>query len=43
MKNAKDFSTEVLPKLLGKIYTWHLDEPYLDIGTLESLQKSQNI
>ncbi len=38
-----DFSGEVLPNLLGRIYTWHTNSHYLDIGTLDSLQKAQSI
>ena len=26
-----DFSTHVIPKFLGQIYTWHTDSPYIDI------------
>ena len=36
--NAKDFSTEIIPKLIGKIYTYHTDETYIDIGTIEALK-----
>ncbi len=40
---ASDFSTEVLPKLIGRIQTWHTTSPYLDIGTEESLANSQEL
>lgn len=40
---AKDFTNDILPRLLGRIYTWHTNEPYLDIGTKESLKKAQSI
>ena len=38
--NASDFSTEVIPNMLGKIYTYHTYQPYIDIGTIESLKKA---
>ena len=34
-----DFSTEVIPNLMGRIQTWESTEPYLDIGTPEALVK----
>ena len=43
LKNSSynDFSTEVLPKFLGKIYTYQTYKPFLDIGTIKNLKKSQ--
>ena len=38
-----DFSTEVIPKLMGRIQTWHSDQAYLDIGTPEALAKAQQL
>tara|TARA_B100000683_G_C12461652_1_gene544367 strand:+ start:101 stop:820 length:720 start_codon:yes stop_codon:yes gene_type:complete len=38
-----DFSTEVIPKFLGQIYSWHTDHAYLDIGTPESLALAQQL
>lgn len=38
-----DFSTEVIPTLLGKIQSWHTDQPYLDIGTPEALLRAQQL
>ena len=38
-----DFSTQVLPLMIGKIYTWHLEEDYFDIGTFSSLNRAQLI
>jgi mannose-1-phosphate guanylyltransferase len=38
-----DFSTEVIPALMGKIYTWHTTEAYLDIGTAETLEIAQKL
>ena len=36
-----DFSTEVIPRLLGRINTWHASKPFLDIGTPEALEAAQ--
>ena len=41
--NAKDFSTEVLPYLLGKIFTYHTNMDFIDIGTLEALKKARSL
>ena len=38
-----DFSTEVIPKFLGRIQTWHTDQLYLDIGTPQSLTRAQQL
>ena len=38
-----DFSTEVIPTLLGRIQTWHTEQPYLDIGTPQALAASQEL
>ena len=40
---AKDFSTEVLPLLNGKIFTFHTNLPYIDIGTPEKLQEARDL
>ena len=40
-KKEIDFSTEVLPHYLGKIYTYHNHEYHRDIGTPESYQKAE--
>ncbi len=40
---ATDFSMDVLPNLLGKIYTFHTNMSYIDIGTQESLNKARII
>jgi mannose-1-phosphate guanylyltransferase len=36
-----DFSTEVLPKYLGRIATWHNDKIHRDIGTINALKQAQ--
>lgn len=38
-----DFSTEVIPHLLGSIQAWHTNQAYLDIGTPESLASAQQL
>jgi len=38
-----DFSTEVIPRLMGRIQTWHTDQAYLDIGTPEALVTAQQL
>lgn len=34
--DAKDFSTEVIHRLIGQIYTFEVSTPFLDIGTPET-------
>ena len=41
--NAKDFSTEILPKFMNKIATHHTNDHFLDIGTPESLAQAKKI
>lgn len=45
LKNKKytDFSTQVLPTLIGKIYTYYTKSVFIDIGTLKNYKKSQLI
>jgi mannose-1-phosphate guanylyltransferase len=38
-----DFSTEVIPSLMGRIQAWHTDQAYLDIGTPEALAAAQQL
>ena len=38
--NLTDFSTEILPMLLEKIYTYETKELFIDIGTVESYEKA---
>ena len=38
-----DFSTEVIPKLVGCIQSWHTDHAYLDIGTPKSLNSAHQL
>ena len=39
--DAKDFSLEVIPKYLGKIFTYHTEKFLIDIGTKENLLKAK--
>ena len=41
--HAKDFSTEIIPNLIGKIYTLHTKEEFIDIGTPYALAKAQKL
>ncbi len=36
-----DFSTEILPRLIGRINTWHTNSPFIDIGTIEALEEAR--
>ncbi|WP_413744843.1 nucleotidyltransferase family protein [Synechococcus sp. MIT S9451] len=38
-----DFSTQVIPTLMGRIQTWLTHQPYLDIGTPTSLAIAQHL
>ena len=40
-ENISDFSTQVLPKFIGRIASWHNDLIHRDIGTLANLKKAQ--
>ena len=38
-----DFSTEVIPSLLGRIQAWHTEKAYIDIGNPAALIKAQSL
>lgn len=38
-----DFSTDVIPELIGRIQTWKTDQGFLDIGTPENLAVAQKL
>ena len=42
-KQPTDFSTEVIPRLLGRIKAWHTKENYIDIGTPQSLGEANKL
>ena len=40
--HAKDFSTQVLPFLIGKIFTYHTTMSYIDIGNINALEEARS-
>lgn len=40
--DCEDFSTEILPSLIGKIYTYETKDAFLDIGTPENYLKAND-
>lgn len=38
--NSFDFSRDVIPHLMNRIYTFHTDQQFIDIGTPQSLKKA---
>lgn len=40
-RGATDFSTEILPRFVGKIYSYETRETFLDIGTPETYLKAE--
>lgn len=36
---VKDFSTEVLHRFVGRIFTYETKEPFIDIGTMQAYEK----
>ena len=40
LSNAKDFSTEILDQLIGRIFTYETQELFIDIGTPETYKKA---
>ncbi len=41
MPYAFDFSTEIIPKFLGRIYSYHTKDFFIDIGTKENLSNAK--
>ncbi len=41
--SARDFSLEILPFLIGKIFTYHTTMSYIDIGTINALKEARSI
>ena len=39
---VKDFSTEVLNRFVGRIYTYETSEVFLDVGTPETYEQANN-
>lgn len=42
-KDVKDFSNDVIPNFLNKIYCWTNVDKHIDIGTPENLNKAQQV
>ena len=42
LHGVKDFSTEVLHRFVGQIYTYETLEPFMDVGTPESYARANN-
>lgn len=40
-KEPKDISLDIIPELIGKIYTLHTEECFIDIGSLETLNEAR--
>lgn len=40
MRECTDFSTEILPNFIGRIYTYHTNQAFIDIGTPENYLKA---
>ena len=38
-----DFSSEILPRLVGKTFTYHTSGTYIDIGTRDQLEKARKV
>lgn len=41
--SIKDFSTQVIPLFLGKIYTWHNSNFHIDIGNIKNLHYARKV
>jgi len=39
---VKDFSTEVLHRFVGRIYTYETKETFIDIGTIQAYKKASS-
>jgi mannose-1-phosphate guanylyltransferase len=42
-KKNTDFSTDIIPKLIGKIYAYKTDETFIDIGTPETYKSANSL
>ena len=41
--SIEDFSTEILPELIGKIYTYETSKVFIDIGSPEAYEKANQL
>ncbi len=42
LKTARDFSTEVLPRFIGKIFTYQTHDIFIDVGTPRDYKKAND-
>ena len=40
LQDAKDFSTEIIQHLIGRIYSYETTEVFIDIGTIDNYEKA---
>jgi NDP-sugar pyrophosphorylase family protein len=43
LKHAKDFSTQIIPNLTGRIFSHHTAEVFMDIGTPENYAAANDL
>ena len=43
VRTLSDFSLDVIPELIGRIYTYKTSEVFIDIGTSQSYKKANNL
>ena len=43
LDNPIDFSLEIIPQLIGKIWNYTINETYIDIGTIDNLKKANSL
>jgi mannose-1-phosphate guanylyltransferase len=43
LRMVTDFSTEVIPKLMGRMFTYEVTTPFIDVGTLASYELANQI
>jgi mannose-1-phosphate guanylyltransferase len=43
LRIVTDFSTEVIPKLMGRMFTYEITTPFIDVGTLASYKLANQI
>ena len=41
--NFTDFSNEIIPLLIGRIFSWHTTKTYMDIGNVNALKKANSL
>jgi mannose-1-phosphate guanylyltransferase len=43
LSNVSDFSSEVIPRLIGQIYTYETTAPFIDVGTPEAYSQANEL